>query len=133
MSLDISMSSVVTGISHSLEKSSETHLPSTFWDIPRISHIPKNRKTLCTGNYMGYPRDIPYPKKKENFYVPEIFWDIPWDIPYPKKLKISMYRFFFGISLGYPISRKSEIFLCTGFFLGYPISQYFLKLCTAWA
>ena len=58
------MSSVVTGISHSLEKSSETHLPSTFLDIPRISHIPKNRKTLCTGNYMGYPRDIPYPKKK---------------------------------------------------------------------
>ena len=84
MSLDISMSSVVTGISHSLEKSSETHLPSTFWDIPRISHIPKNRKTLCTGNYMGYPRDIPYPKKTENFHVSEIFCIYPGISHIPK-------------------------------------------------
>ena len=63
------MSSVVTGISHSLENSSETHLPSTFLDIPRISHIPKNRKTLCTEYYTGYPTS----QKKDNFYVPEIF------------------------------------------------------------
>ena len=110
------MSSVVTGISHSLEKSSETHLPSTFLDIPRISHIPKNRKTLCTGNYMGYPRDIPYPKKTENFYVPEIFWDIPWDIPYPKKLKISMYRFFWGYPWDIPYPENQNFSMYRIFF-----------------
>ena len=133
MSLDISMSSVVTGISHSLEKSSETHLPSTFWDIPRISHIPKNRKTLCTGNYMGYPRDIPYPKKKRKFLCTRNFLGYTLGYPISQKTENFYVPVFLGISLGYPISRKSEIFLCTEFFLGYPISQYFLKLCTAGA
>ena len=76
-------------------KIGETHLQSSFWDIPGISHFSKNRNILQNGNFMGYPWDIPYPKKTENFYVPEIFWDIPyskktdnfyvpeifWDIP----------------------------------------------------
>ena len=72
---------------------------------------------------MGYPRNIPYPKEIEIFYVPEIFWDIPRDIPYPKNLKNSMYRIFFGISLGYPISRKSEKFYVPNFFWDIPYTN----------
>ena len=113
-----------------LDKIRETHLPSTFWDIPRISHIPKkqrnsmyrkfygisqgypisqkNRKFLCTGFFLVYTMGYPISQKIESFYVPDFFWDIP------------------GISH----IPKIRNFVCTGFFLGYPIYQYFLKLCT---
>ena len=42
----------------------ESHIPLTFWDIPRISHVPKKWKKLD---------------------VPEILWDIPGISHIPKK------------------------------------------------
>ena len=65
-----------------------------------ISH--KNRKNVCTGNFLGYPWNIPYPKKTEKTYVPTIFWDIPGISHIPKIDKVGMYRFYFGIN-PYPI------------------------------
>ena len=84
----------------------------------------KNWPFLCTVSFLGYPWDIPYPKKvKISMY--RIFLGYPWDIPYPKKLKISMYRFFFGISLGYPISQKTENFYVPEFFWDIPYPNIF--------
>ena len=61
---------------HISQKIENFYVLEFFWDIPGISHIPKNMKFLCTGFFMVYP----------------------WDIPYPEKPTISMYRFLFGIS-----------------------------------
>ena len=119
-------SSLMDGISHILENLVKSVYQRLFGISLEYSISQKNTNILCTLNYS-------YPEKMKNFHVPEIFWDIYRDIPYPVKLKISMYRNFFGISQGYPISRKNKNFQCTGIFLGYPIYQYFFKLCTAGA
>ena len=66
-------------------KNCETHVPSTFWDIPGISHFSKNRNIPLTGNFIGYPWDIPYSKKNRKFLCRGHFLGYPWDIPYPKK------------------------------------------------
>ena len=71
----------------------------------------RNRNFLCTGNFLGYTLGYPISQKSEKFYVPDFFWDIPGISHIPKIWKI----------------------LCTDFFLGYPIYQYFVKLCTAGA
>ena len=52
--------------------------------------------------FLGYPRNIPYPKKTDKNYVPAIFWDIPGICHIPKIDKVGMYRLYFGI-YQYPI------------------------------
>ena len=72
----------------------ETHLPLTFWDIPRISYIPR----------------------KQKHYVPKIWWDIPGIYYIPKKQNFSIYLKFFGIYHGISHIPENRKFLCTGFF-----------------
>ena len=52
--------------------------------------------------FLGYPWDIPYPKKTDNNNVPANFWDIPGISHIPKIDKVGMYRLYFGI-YPYPI------------------------------
>ena len=74
-----------------------------FWGYPlNIPYPRKTEKTYVPEIFLGYPRNIPYPKKTDKTYVPSIFWDIPGISHIPKIDKVGMYRFYFGI-YPYPI------------------------------
>ena len=89
---------------------------------------------------MGYSRNIPYPDFFEKMYVAVLIWDIPyprfseelhvlvlkWDIPFPRILEELYVPLFLGIS-HIPIFFKKGMYQ---FFMGYPISQIFMKRYT---